>query len=117
MAGRCTKLSSKRKYSKRHFAGNQYTKEKTKTKTVSEKKRKEIVVDVDETLTERPEGYRLFDMNIFQEILSVVLWAECCNEGFYVEEDDSKRKGLSNYILVECTNCGFTWQSIHLKHR
>ena len=37
-AGRGTKLSSK--YSKkRHFEGNQYTKEKTKTKIVSEKKR------------------------------------------------------------------------------
>ena len=64
-AGRCTTLSSKMKYSKKkHFAGNRYTKEKTKTKTVSEEKIEEIVVDVDETLTERPEGYRLFDMNI-----------------------------------------------------
>ena len=110
-AGRCTKLSSKKKYSKkRHFAGNQYTKEKKKTKTVSEKKIEEIVVDVDETLTERPEGYRLFDMDIFQEILSAVLCPECCNEGLTVEEDDTKRKGLANFILVKCTNCGFTLQ-------
>ena len=109
-AGRCTKLSSKRKYSKRHFAGNQYTKEKTTTETVSEKIIEEIVADVDETLTERPEGYRLFDMNIFQEMLSAVLCPECCNEGLNVEENESKRKGLANFILVKCTNCSFTLQ-------
>ena len=65
---------------------------------------------MDETLTERPEGYRLLDMNIYEEILSAVLCPECCNEGLHVEEDDSKRKGLVNFILVKCTNCGFTLQ-------
>ena len=68
------------------------------------------VVDVnmvdDAAEKNKVEGYRLFDMGIFAELVRDLLCPVCCDSRLYVSTDPSKRKGLSSYIEIKCT-CGY----------
>ena len=92
--GRCVKQSSKKGHSrKRKFVGNQFTKVKeTKGNTtpVSHKKVKYVRRRKEENI----EGFRLFDMQIFEDIVSSLVCPECYEKSLYVLENPLKRRVL-----------------------
>ena len=120
-AGRCTKQASKKVYGKkRRFYGNQHSSKlpkptKTHTRVVSELDKtatissKKTVREVQLTQSRgNIEGYRLVDMTIFQEIIELLMCPECKHQGgLYVEENSTKRKGLSSCLLIKCSHFGF----------
>ena len=55
---------------------------------------------------DRIEGYRLNDIQIFEDIITSLACPECCEKTLYVEEDLTKKKGLATYISVLC-ECGY----------
>ena len=54
---------------------------------------------------DRIEGYRLIDIQIFEDIITSLACPECCEKTLYVEEDLTKKKGLATYVSVLC-ECG-----------
>ena len=101
-ASRCVKQSAKRRYTrKRKYGGNQYTKVKESkniTTPVSVKK----VRDVKKRKPNRNEGYRLFDIQIFEDIVTSLACPKllphcpkCLEKDLCVEEDGLKNKGLA----------------------
>ena len=102
-AGRCVKQSAKKRYTgKRKYCGNQYTKVKganSNTTPVSHKK----VKYVKKRKTDNNEGYRLFDIQIFEDIVSSLACPDCFEKRLYVEENHSKKKGFACFISV-CVN-------------
>ena len=106
-AGRCVKQSAKKRYTgKRKYCGNQYTKVKganSNTTPVSHKK----VKYVKKRKTDNNEGYRLFDIQIFEDIVSSLACPDCFEKGLYVEENPSKKKGFACFISVMCEHCDY----------
>ena len=54
---------------------------------------------------DRIEGYRLIDIQIYEDSITSLACPECCEKTIYVEEDLTKKKGLATYISVLC-ECG-----------
>ena len=54
------------------------------------------------------EGYRLFDVCVFDNIIKSLGCPQCHSTNtLYVEEIDSKRKGLASCLLVKCLKCTY----------
>ena len=130
---KCTKDSSKRKYNrKRKYYGKQYSNKKTvvsdatteasrstksrrtsvvteddKKKTASHRKLKNVV----STQSNALEGFRLIDMSILHNLLGLLCCPECLEYSLVIEEDITKRKGLSSFLTVNCSSCPFSWSS------
>ena len=51
------------------------------------------------------EGYRLFDMVIFKDIIKSLGCPNCKQSTLYVDKNDSKRKGCESYIIIKCFQC------------
>ena len=52
------------------------------------------------------QGFRLMDMTILEDVLSLVSCPECFQIGtLYIEEDHSLKKGLASLIKVACNEC------------
>ena len=54
------------------------------------------------------EGYRLFDMVIFKDIIKSLGCPNCKQSTLYVDKNDSKRKGCESYIIIKCFQCTYT---------
>lgn len=111
-ADRCSKQASKNVYrKKRKFAGNRYTKKETtattskKKKTVSEQKLKYVKK---QKKIEPVEGYRIVDLSVLQLMIQCVACPNCYSISLYIEEDDSKKKGLSSFLSINCMECDFS---------
>ena len=106
-AGRCTKQPSKRRHSKkRKFAGNQNTKRDGASSNIQTPVSLKKVKSIKRKKVDRIEGYRLIDIQIFEDIITSLACPECCEKTLYVEEDLTKKKGLATYISVLC-ECGY----------
>ena len=121
--GRCTKQSSKRKSKskKRTFHGNRYSKSSTlkssskvvnNAETVSSGTITRSEWKIHNILPKEPErtieGYRLFDMVIFKDIIKSLGCLNCKQSTLYVDEIDTKRKGCASYIIIKCFQCTYT---------
>ena len=111
-AGRCTKQSSKKTYSrKKKFRGNRYTKKdsnvagKSENKTVSEKKIKKVKIQKKSSTI---EGYRMMDMVILETLVKALCCPDCYLQKLCLKEQEIKKKGLASYLVVKCSNCNFT---------
>ena len=80
------------------YYGNQYSSKMT-VKVVSDTTKLQNVIITTNSL----EGIRLMS------ILHNLLRHFCCPES--VEEDITKRKGLSSFLIVTCSSCPFSWFS------
>ena len=54
------------------------------------------------------EGYRLFHMVIFKDIIKSLGCPNCKQSTLYVDENDSKREGCDSYIIIKCFQCTYT---------
>ena len=108
--GRCSKQSSKKKYSqKRKFAGNRHTAAKPKQATaISLKKVKRVKKEKKKSVI---EGYRIVDMDILQTLINTLAWPECQENNLLLEEEVAQKKGLSSLLRISCTDCEFTTSS------
>ena len=101
-ASRCVKQSAKKRYTrKRKYGGNQYAKVKESkniTTPVSVKK----VHDVKKRKPNRNQGYRLFDIPNFEDIVTSLACPDCREKKLCVEEDSLKKKGLASFISIQC---------------
>lgn len=82
----------------------------TSTSTVSSQKIEEILMkDNDELLSENIiSGFRLVDMNILSSVLTFLACPQCLSTRcLFLHETESKRKGLSSYLQIECIECKF----------
>ena len=124
--GRCMKQAAKRNYKskKRTFHGNKHT-SKPKSKVVvnnnnteqdtvlkrrtrSETKILNIPVKEEERTV---NGYRLFDMVIFEDIIKSLGCPECKHtSSLYVKEEESKRKGCASCIVIKCIQCTYAME-------
>ena len=106
-AGRCTKQPSKRRYSKkRKFAGNQNTKRDGASSNIQTPVSLKKMKNIKRKKVDRTEGYRLIDIQIFEDIITSLACPECCEKTLCVEEDLTKKNGLATYISVLC-ECGY----------
>ena len=107
-AGRCSKQSSKRRYTKRKriFYGNRHT----KSAESSTSKKTPVSVQKIKTVKRRKicknEGFRLVDIGILEDMVSSLACPECFENDLYLEEDHSKKKGLAVHISIKCS-CGY----------
>ena len=126
----CNKESSKKKYRrKRKFCGNQWTKKQVNTEVNSTpnktKTGESVVSEADISVTRSAkkvtnivateakgfEGYRLIDVSVLGEMVDLFSCPECQNNGLEIHENTLKRKGLSSYIELSCTNCTFKYST------
>ena len=70
--------------------------EAAKSQTISGKKVKDIIVNK----TLQVDGYRMFDMIIFEDIINTLLCPECKEKELHIYEDDFKTKRYG--ILFRC---------------
>ena len=109
-SGRCSKVASKKKYSKkRKFHGNQST-----TKLPNQKLQKRSPASLKKVKSIRnlscrsmSEGYRLFDMSILSTLISSLACPECYECTFFIDEQYEKRKGLASCVSVNCSSCDY----------
>ena len=88
----------------RSTAGNQYTKttkKKVQKEPVSQRKVKRVYLQKKNSTL---EGYRLVDMEIFDNFISSLVCPECYGS-LQAEEDTSKKKGLASFIIILCNDC------------
>ena len=78
--------------------------EATKSRTISTKKVKDIIVNK----TLQVEGYRMFDMIVFEVIINT-LWPECKEKELHIYVDDFKRKSTASFLGVRFTTCNFSF--------
>ena len=99
-AARCSKQSSKRRYSKkRKFYGKPGTAKVAKRVAVSLKKVKKIR----KSSSSYSQGYRLMDMAVLHDIISSLSCPECHEcDSLYLEEDPVRKKGLASMIVIAC---------------
>ena len=71
--------------------------EAAKSQTISGKKVKDIIANK----TLQVDGYRMFDMIIFEDIINTLLCPECKEKELHIYEDDFKRKGMASFLGVQ----------------
>ena len=59
------------------------------------------------------KGFRLIVMSILYKLLRLLCCPKCLEHSLVIEEDITKRKGLSSFLTVTCSSCPFSW-SIHI---
>ena len=114
-ARRVDKQAPKRTYTrkKRKFHGNKYTKIPILTKPIAvenlETRSSKTIHEIPVKKTENTfEGYRLFDMCVFDNIIKSLECPQCHSTNtLFVEEIDSKRKDLASCLLVKCLKCTY----------
>lgn len=112
-AGRCTKQGSQRRYAKKRRNVGKKKEDGSNTTPVSVKKVKTIKkVSVCE-IRESPKGFRLLDLTILQDILSLLLCPDCAESSLYMYEKDERKKGLSSCL---CLHCGFEKRVFYFKN-
>ena len=50
-------------------------------------------------------------MSILNNLLRLLCCPECLEHSLVIEEDITKRKGLSSFLIVACSSCRFSWSS------
>ena len=90
----------------RIFHGNGYSKSST-PKLSSKVVNQTSIIFYQKNLKEL-EGYRLFDMVIFKDIIKSLGCPNCKQSTLYVDKNDSKRKGCESYIIIKCFQCTYT---------
>ena len=91
---------------KRKFAGNQNRKRDGASSNIQTPVSLKKVKSIKRKKVDRIEGYRLIDIQIFEDIITSLACPECCEKTLYVEEDLTKKKGLATYISKLC-ECGY----------
>ena len=77
------------------------------SKTISHKK----LQDISPTQSNTLDGFRLTDMSILNNLVGLLCCPGCIQPSLIIEEDIAKRKGLSSFLTVNCSNCAFSWCS------
>ena len=78
----------------------------TSMNSVSAKKIKPIEATTP-TCHEPITGYRLMDMEILASIFCLLLCPSCCKRHLKLSEMNSKRKGLTSLLFLQCQNCSY----------
>ena len=110
MLDRCSKQVSKRCHSKkRRFHGNQHSSKKLdhnkKEVPISHKKVKGVRML---SSKKKVEGFRLLDMVILNGFITTLACPDCLECTITVNENFTKKKGLSSFLSIECSNCQFS---------
>ena len=54
------------------------------------------------------EGFRLLDMVILNGFITTLTCPDCLECTITVNENFTKKKGLSSFLSIECSNCQFS---------
>ena len=108
-AGRCTKVSSKRNYTKkrRNIGKKKVVDTTTTTKPISLKKVKRIKRVSARVFKKNIQGYRLIDTSILQDVFMCLNCPDCQQAGtLFLEEKHDRQKGLASNLVLIC-ECGY----------
>ena len=64
----------------------------------------------EKTFFAEPHGFRFFDLQIINSVLSQLSCPECCQTDLSFLEIPSKRNGCSSFFHLNCKNC--SWKSV-----
>ena len=112
---RCSKQSSK-KYNtkKRKFYGNQHSGTK-KAKKVSPASLKKVRAVRKRSTQKKMEGFRLFHMSIFSNLISPLACPECYECDLYIDEQYNKKKGSASFCQWTVVTVVIPRRVTHLK--